>query len=298
MITIEYSSMCFNEDNYKEKIDEAQNFCSKEGFQFGIQIHNSITQPLYDRVIRYKDSIPLSAHSPVFSKHFLNLAMDDAALIRDTFNEAKKHLEFIGDKLFFFHGFFMANEQIVMDMNNYRKVIRKGVGEDLCYKGSFIMNPELFDTDIFNRYKETFSRNYKMLREENKDFIISLENDFVGIGSGLQRPREILELIENLYFDIGHFWTSSLLHKFDYYEAASEIIQKKNITGCHIQRSLIGKSVPLEKIYDTHSHIYLESEQDVQKIVRMLANKGIEKFTLEIIDGDLKDIETFIDYIS
>ncbi|HRU45383.1 MAG TPA: hypothetical protein P5322_12785, partial [Spirochaetota bacterium] len=255
-------------------------------------------QPLYNRVIRYKDSIPLSAHSPVFSKHFLNLAMDDAALIRDTFNEAKKHLEFIGDKLFFFHGFFMANEPIVMDMNNYRKVIRKGVGEDLCYKGSFIMNPELFDTDIFNRYKETFLRNYKMLKEENKDFIISLENDFVGIGSGLQRPREILELIENLYFDIGHFWTSSLLHKFDYYEAASEIIQKKNITGCHIQRSLIGKSVPLEKIYDTHSHIYLESEQDVQKIVRMLANKGIEKFTLEIIDGDLKDIETFIDYIS
>lgn len=298
MITIEYSSMCFNEDNYKEKIDEAQNFCSKEGFQFGIQIHNSITQPLYDCIIQYKDSIPLSAHSPVFSKHFLNLAMDDAPLIRDTFNEAKKYLKFIGDKLFFFHGFFMTNEPIVMDMNNYRKVIRKGVGEDFCYKGSFIMNPEFFDTDIFNSYKETFLRNYNLLKNENKDFIISLENDFVGIGSGLQRPREILEIIDDLYFDVGHFWTSSLLHKFDYNETASEIIQKKNITGCHIQRSLISKSVPLEKIYDTHSHLYIASEHDVRKTVKTLADKGTQKFTLEIIDGDLKDIETFIDYLS
>ncbi|MDO5577539.1 MAG: hypothetical protein Q4F84_10705, partial [Fibrobacter sp.] len=224
-MVIEYSSMCLNESNYREKISEAREFVGKEGFQFGIQLHNSIDKVLFDKLMEFRGEIPFSIHSPAFSPYFLNLAGLPWNDIEQLSNMCKQTLSEISSDIFFFHGFFMTNKPIVHNMKKYRKTIQDAIGSEYCLKGSFIMNPDIFNTDIFFRYKEQFIKNYDKLQTQYKNLTVALENDFVGIGSGLQRPQEIHELINNLWFDLGHLWSSSILHEFDFHEESYRLLE-------------------------------------------------------------------------
>lgn len=297
MIRIEYSTMCFNETSYRQKIEQARDFVRKQGFDFGIQIHNSIDEPLFNKVLEFKDEIPFSVHSPVFANHFLNLAASDFKIIQDTCDNCTRYLSQLNTDLFFFHGFFMTDRPIIHDMKNYRKTIRAGIGDQYCLKGSFIMDPGIFSTESFTRYRQSFQSNLSRVKEMYNNFTIALENDFPGIGSGLQRPEEIHDLIENLWFDLGHFWCSAMLHGFDFQEESMKILQQKNIVGYHLNHNLVKSSTPKEMIRDSHTHFYLESEMNLKPIVRKIfeINKGV--VVLEIVDGDLKDLEILFDWL-
>ncbi len=297
MIRIEYSSMCLNELNYRDKINQAQAFVQAQGFDFGIQIHNSIDKSLYDKLIEFKGAIPFSVHSPVFSRYFLNLASTDFSIIQECSDTCIRYLNDLNTDLFFFHGFFMTEKPIVHDMKNYRRTIREGIGDSYCLNGSFIMEPTFFNTDTFQKYKTIFQKNFTNFKQRYSDFTIALENDFPGIGSGLQRPAEINELIDNLWFDLGHFWTSSLLHEFDFHDEAFKLLETKNVVGVHLNHNLVTHSDPKEKIRDSHTHFYLPSTMNLKPIVRKIFEKNISPVVLEIVDGDLRDIETLLDWI-
>jgi hypothetical protein len=193
----------------------------------------------------------------------------------------------------------MTQTPIIQDMKNYRKTIRKGVGDKYCLNKSFVMDPTFFETDTFAHYKETFRTHFEKLKFDYKDkgLIIAQENDFVGIGSGLQRPQEIHELIDNLWFDLGHFWTSSVLFDFDFHEEAFKLIEEKNIVGVHLNHNLIKRNSPKELIRDSHEHFYRESQMNLAPIVRKLFEKNVGIITLEIVDGDLEDIKQLFKWI-
>jgi hypothetical protein len=298
MPVIEYSSMCLNEDNCLKKINDAKLLVKSAGFDFGVQLHNSIGRGLYDKIIGLKNEIKLSVHSPLFSKYFFNLANTNFDFLKTLCDDNIKHLKEVGTDIFFFHAFFMTEKQIVHDMKNYRKTLLEGIGDLSSLNGSFIMNPEFFKTEIFYRYKKTFMDNYDRLAALYPEFVLALENDFVGIGSGLQRPEEILDLIDNLWFDLGHFWCSSLVHEFDFYAQCEEVIEKKNIVGVHINHNFMTHDTPKEKIRDSHGHIYQRNEQELKPVLRKLLEKGNEIFTLEIVDGDIEDVKTLLDWLS
>jgi hypothetical protein len=290
--------MCFSLNDIDRKIDEAYNFLSREGLQFGIQLHNSIDKLMFDKILSYKNDIPLSVHSPVFSKYFVNLASGDNDLLFSQCDENIRYLDMADTKIFFFHGFFLTKEPIVHDMKNYRATMKKSFGETYSLNNSFIMNPDMYTTDLFEQYKESFIKNLALVKDRYKDYTITLENDFVGIGSALQRPYEILTLIDNLWFDLGHFWASSLLHGFNFYEASERIIDEKNIIGVHINHNHMKKTDKPEEIKDSHDHIYIKTEQNLKPLIKRLQKKGVNLFTLEIIDGNVKDIETLLDWLS
>jgi hypothetical protein len=295
---IEYSSMCFGQNDVDRKIDEAYDFLSREGLQFGIQLHNSIDKTLFDKILSYKKDIPLSVHSPVFSKYFLNLASDDTDLLFSLCDENIRYLDMAGTKIFFFHGFFLTKEPIIHDMKNYRATMKNIFGNTYSLNNSFIMSPDIFSTGLFEEYRKSFIKNLALIKERYKDYTITLENDFAGIGSGLQRPEEILTLVDNVWFDIGHLWTSALLHEFDFYEAADRITDEKNIVGIHINHNHMKKTDRREDIKDSHDHIYIKTEQHLKPLIQRLQKKGVTLFTLEILDGDIKDIETLLNWLS
>lgn len=297
MLRIEYSTMCFNEMNYREKIIQARDFVQKQGFEFGVQIHNSIDKNLFTRVMEFKDEINFSVHSPVFAKYFLNLATTDFETVQNTCNDCIQYLSLLKTTIFFFHGFFMTEKPIVHDMKNYRKTIRAGIGDDYCLKGSFIMDPRFFETNAFLRYKETFKVNLQKVKQIHKDLQVTLENDFPGIGSGLQRPSEIHELIDNLWFDLGHFWCSSRLHGFDFHEESLRLLDEKNILGYHLNHNLVKKTTNKEMIRDSHTHFYLESEMNLKPIVRRIFEKNDGIVVLEIVDGDIGDLKVLFDWV-
>lgn len=298
MPVIEFSSMCLNEENYLDKINKAKDLVRSNGFEFGVQIHNSIERSLYDKLLELKDDVKFSVHSPVFSEYFFNLANEDFEFYRPLFEKNASYLKEAGTDIFFFHGFFMTDRHINHDMKNYRATIREGIGDQSSLNGSFIMNPSFFDNDIFQYYKKNFVANRDKLMKMFPDLTVTFENDFVGIGSGMQRPREIIELIDNLWFDLGHFWCSSMLHGFDYYEKCDEIIGKKKILGVHINHNFTKKSTEKEKIRDSHAHLYEPSDQDLKPVLRKLLDKGNGIFTLEIVGGDVEDVKVLLDWLT
>jgi len=290
--------MCFNETNCYEKIDEAKKLVEKNGYEFGVQIHNSIDKGLFEKILTLKDQIRLSIHSPVFSKYFLNLATKSNELSLSICDEAMKYVDLIGSDIFFFHGFFMTDKPIIQDMKNYRKSMFDGIGNKFSLNNSFIMNPEYFETEEYSQYKNNFKNNLQMIKNRYSNKNIILENDFVGIGSGLQRPKEIIEIIDNLWFDLGHFWCASLLHKFDYYEMSDYLTENKKIFGVHINHNLMKHSDNPEDIKDSHAHLYEKSEQNLKPILRKLNDKKVNIFTLEILDGDIEDIKILLDWLT
>jgi len=290
--------MCLNEYNYKSKILEAKNFVERNGFEFGIQLHNSINKELFDKLFEFKNEIKFSIHSPIFSKYFINLASNDYDFYTEIIKNSIKYLDIFNTKILFFHGFFMTESPILHDMKNYRKTMSNSVDKKYCLNDSFIMNPAYFQTEEYINYKSTFIKNYNRLKNDFCNYIVTLENDFVGIGSGLQRWQEIIELIDNLWFDLGHFWCASLVHDFDFYEKSFEIIEKKNIVGVHINHNIMTKRDKKEEIKDSHSHLYERSSQNLKPIIRKLFEKEISIFTLEILDGDLEDIKILLDWLN
>ncbi len=298
MLRIEYSTMCFNQSDYREKIISARDFVRKQGFQFGIQIHNSIDKQLFEKVLEFKDELSISIHSPIFAKYFLNLASNDFQTIKESLNDCTRYLTDLGTDILFFHGFFMTDKPIPHDMKNYRRTIRAAIGDAYCLNNSFVMDPGIFNTEDFLRYKEIFRNNLSEVSAMYRDFTVALENDFPLIGGGLQRPCEIHELIDNLWFDLGHFWCASLVHEFDFQQESERILKEKNIVGYHLNHNLSGKNTPKDKINDSHTHFYLKSEMDLKPIVRSIFEKNSGIVVLEILNGDIHDLEVLFDWIN
>ncbi len=294
---IECSSMFFTVDNVKNKIGEIRNFIENQGFEFGIQLHNSIGHDLYNALQPYRHDIRFSVHSPVFAKYFVNLASPHYDLAHTIVLDCDQLTAYWGSDLIFFHGFFMADTPIAHDMKNYRRVMKQCIGTEYALNSSFIMNPAMFTTDQYFQFKSRFSDNFSRLKADFPHKIISLENDFPGMGSGLQRPEEIHGLIENLWFDLGHFWCSSLLHSFDFQEASFRIIDEKKLTGVHLNHNLCTHETPLERLGDSHTHFYHHSDMNLKPVIRKLIDKGVNSLTLEIIDGDIDDVRILIDWI-
>ncbi len=297
MIKIEYSTMCFSLTDYKDKIIEAKKYVESKGFKFGVQLHNSITAELYNKLLAFKNEINFTIHSPLFTRYMLNLAGKNFDIIHNEIKNTVKYLETFNTNIFFFHGFFMTDKPIENNMHNYKKMLTDSIPGEYRIGNSIVMNPKFLDTPKFQEYKNTFKINYKKLKSLYPELIVTIENDYPGIGSGFQRINDIKECIDNLWFDIGHLWCSSILHEFDFYKAADELISDMNIIGVHLNHNLTPQNAPKDQIYDSHTHLYAETEQNLKPVIKNLLKKRVEIFTLEIRDGDIEDVKILIDWL-
>ncbi len=294
---IEYSSICLNDDNYREKIKEARAAAEAAGFEFGIQIHNSIEAPFLRTLAGLRGEVEFSVHSPLLAKYFLNLTAGDMAGIRPSLDEAVSRLKEFGTDLFFFHGFFLTDRPIVHDLKNYRSAMREAIGAEFSLNGSFVMDPSFFNTERYSAMKDLFSKNLALTKTLYPGLTVAVENDFVGMGSGLQRPREIIELAHDLWFDTGHFWCASLVHKFDFYEETERVLDSVRVHGVHVNNNLMTRNDPPESMRDSHTHLYIKSEQKLKSLVRSIADRGIKRLTLEIVEGDIEDMNILLTWL-
>jgi hypothetical protein len=289
--------MFFTPENCHTKIREISGLLKDQGFDFGIQLHNSISIELHNALLPYRDEFKFTIHSPAFSKYFINLASGNFDFALSILKDCDTLTTEWKSDLIFFHGFFLAHSPIVHDMKNYRKVMRQSIGPEYALNNSFIMDPAIFTTDQFTEFKQYFVTNIERIKAYFPHKVISLENDFPGMGSGLQRPEEIHELIDNVWFDLGHFWCSSLLHGFDFHQESARLIDEKKIVGVHLNHNLCTSDTPLERLNDSHTHFYHYSTMNLPPIIRKLVDKGIDSLTIEIVDGDIEDVKMLVDWI-
>jgi hypothetical protein len=294
---VEYSSICLNEQNYREKIAEARALVEAAGFRFGVQIHNSISRSFLDKLLEYREELSLSVHSPVLAEFFLNLATTDRAAIERLLPGSLEVLKAARTNVFFFHGFFLTDKPIVHNMRDYRGVMINAVGPDFVCGNSYNQSPKALETTSYAARKFIFKENLEWLQNRLPDYVVALENDYTAIGNGLQRPQEILELVDNVWFDFGHFWVSALMHGFDFETAALDIIRRKNIVGVHLNHNFSIREHGHEGFRDSHGHFYDDSPMDLKPIVKALREKGCPRYCLEIVGGDARDVEIFLSWL-
>ncbi len=285
--------MCFNHHDIFEKIKRCKDFVESRGFEFGIQLHNSITRDLYNKIKGL--NVKYSIHAPVLSDYFMNLANNDFNTLLTEFQNTTHVMQSLQSNIALFHGFFMTQKPIKNDPANYGKVLRDAVDKKYRFRNTRVMDPKFLETEEFRIYQNTVKIHMKRLREIYPSYILCIENDFPGIGNGNQIPEHLIYLDCPIWLDTGHLWASAILNKFDFYNGLDAICKKCQVVGVHLNTNQTPYTWDLKYPYgDTHSHFSRDYDMDMDKTIGILKKNHITHFTLEIVGGDLDDINFFI----
>lgn len=291
---IELSTMCFRHGEILAKIKRCRDFIESQGFEFGIQLHNSITKDLYNEIKGLK--VPFTIHAPVFSDYVINLAHDDFQTAMEAFQNTAQIMNTLKSTVVLFHGFFMTSRPIKNDPDNYNKVLRDVIDNKYRLNDTRVMDPKFLETEEFKKYQRTVKTHMKQLRERYPSYTMCLENDFPGIGNGNQTPAHMAYLECPVWLDTGHLWTSAIVNKFDFYEGLESICKNGQVVGVHLNTNKTPHNWNYEyPDGDTHSHFSREYDMDMDKIICILKRNRITHYTIEIINGDIKDVKFFVE---
>ena len=292
-IRIELSTMCFYQGNTLAKIKPCRKLIESHGFEFGIQLHNSITKELYNEIKGL--GVKFSIHAPILSDYFMNLANNDFNTILTNFQNTAHIMKSLHSNIALFHGFFMTQKPIKNDPANYGKVLRDAIDNKYRLNDTRVMDPKFLETEEFRNYQNTVKKNTKRLRDQYPSYILCIENDFPGIGNGNQIPAHLIYLDCPIWIDVGHLWASAILNKFDFYRGLDTICRQCNVVGVHLNTNQTPLNWNFKSPYgDTHSHFSREYDMNMNKIISILKKNQINHFTIEVIDGDLEDVTFFI----
>ncbi len=291
---IELSTMCFYHGDVHEKIKRCRNLIESHGFEFGIQLHNSIAKDLYNKI---KDlDVPFTVHAPILSDYFINLANDNFDTALAAFQNTAHVMQSLQSNIALFHGFFMTQKPIKNDPANYNKVLHDAIDNKYLLKNTRVMDPKFLETEEFRKYQNTVKKNMKELRKRYPSYTLCMENDFPGIGNGNQAPAHLIYLDCPIWLDTGHLWASAILNTFDFYAGLEAICKQCQVIGVHLNTNRTPHDWNLEyPDGDTHSHFSNEYDIDMNKIIFILKKNRIRHFTIEVIDGDVDDINFFIE---
>lgn len=293
-IKIELSTMCLCDSNSLAKIKQCREFIESQGFDFGIQLHNSITRDLY-HIIQGLD-VKFTVHAPVFSQYFINLGNSDFRTVLENFQNTVHVMKTLCCTTTLFHGFFMTQKPIKNDPNNYGKVLRDAIDDKYRLDNTRVMDPRYLETEEFKNCQNTVKEHMKQLRALYPEYILCLENDFPGIGNGNQTSGHLMYLGCPIWLDTGHLWASSILHQFDYYQELDKVCKQCQVIGVHLNTNRTPLNWNLKcPDGDTHSHFSREYDMDMDRIIAILKKNQITHFTIEIEDGNLEDVAFFIE---
>ena len=138
-IKIELSTICFRQGNILEKIAQCRELIESHGFAFGVQLHNSVTRELYEKIKGL--DVGFTIHAPVFSDYFINLAHDDFDTVLSGFQNTAHIMKEIHSTIVLFHGFFMTHKPIKNDPANYGKVLRDAIDSKYRLGDTRVMDP-------------------------------------------------------------------------------------------------------------------------------------------------------------
>ncbi len=293
-ITIELSTMCFHRGDILAKIKECRNLVESHGYEFGIQLHNTVTRDLLSKIKGL--DIPFTIHAPIFSDYFINLANDDLPTVLASFQNTASIMHSLRSNIALFHGFFMTEKPVKNDPANYGKVLRDAVDKKYRLNDTRVMDPKFLETEEFRSYQKTVKKNMTLLRKSYPSFTLCMENDFPGIGNGNQTPEHLIYLDCPIWLDIGHLWASAILNKFDFHLGLDTICKRCHVIGVHLNTNRTPLNWDFKRPNgDTHSHFSIEYDMDMDRIIRILKKNQITHYTIEIVDGNMKDVAFLIE---
>lgn len=286
--------MCFYHGDFLAKVKQCRHVIESHGFEFGIQLHNSITHDFYNKIKGL--DVQFTIHAPVLSDYFINLANNDFQTILAAFQNTADIMQFLQSNVALFHGFFTTQKPIRNDPANYNKVLRDAIDNKYRLKNTRVMDPKFLETEEFLDCQNTVKEHMKQLRERYPSYTLCIENDFPGIGNGNQTPEHMISLGCPIWLDIGHLWASAILNKFDFYKGIDILCKECQVVGVHLNTNRTPLNWNLKyPDGDTHSHFSRAYDMDMDKIIGILKKNHITRFTIEVIDGDVDDVTFLIE---
>ena len=224
------------------------------------------------------------------------MANNDFETVLSAFQNTAHVMQSLKCNVALFHGFFMTLRPIKNDPNKYNKVFRDAIDKKYRLNTTRVMDPKFLVTEEFRNYQNTVKTNMKQLRERYSSYILCMENDFPGIGNGNQTPEHMIYLDCPIWLDTGHLWASAILNKFDFYQGLESVCKNCQVIGVHLNTNRTALNWNLKyPDGDTHSHFSKKYDMNMDKIISILKKNHINHFTIEIIDGDVEDINFLIE---
>ncbi len=262
--------------------------------------YQSNTQYLQD-IVSLKGKV-LSGHAPCPGGEYLpNLGSRDASVIQGSLNSIRKSADTVasfGGTILVLHAGYTLDSPVYTKYIKRKKVLEEYEKQSpyLWRKEGSICKPGYVKSEEYNNHMEVTLENLKEAADNCMDRGIKLtvENLNPRLTYLFQMPEDFVALtreIKNISIciDIGHLWISSLVHKFDYFDALNIIISTNRVVNAHIHDNA---SVSGSNHYYNDDHGSIGTGNvPIQKSVSILVKKSSANLIVEAVSEPIKNLE-------
>ena len=295
-IRVDYASAALHGPDALSKVDAAGIFCRQQGWQFGIQIHNSESRADIKRLARL--GAPLSWHGPLCSKYFMNLAGGESSHAEQSARKTARIMHKYDPSLVVFHGFLMTDYPVRAFNRKcgFEEAMSAGARPELHHDdGRLIL--DYCDTDEHLERLDRVRGRCRWLGENFPDIVWCIENDFPVYGGGLLLARHMLAVDSPLCLDTSHLWTTCVLFRQDFHAEVDQLAQAGRVRCVHLHASPLAPEEPGDW-QDGHQPLNTPNRMDLPRLVRRLHEAGMRHWVLEMPRASLVDLQTLAQWLA
>lgn len=291
---IEFASAAFKNDAGERLAAAAADACRENGFQFGVQIHNSASQLEIERLAGW--DIPLSFHAPILTDHLINLAASDADVALQCVEETRRWAERYEVDTAVFHGFFMTDVPVPSfgRGNGFYEALNAIRRPDISVEDTDVC-VDFFATEEFKIRLDRVRERLAIIRSARRPPRFLIENDCPVMTSGLSLPRYATSLGNPLCLDISHLWFAAKAYGLNFHKEIERTLDSGHVEMVHFHLSPYHQDTPLAEWSDGHKNLSTPNSMDPRRIVQACRHAGANRFVFEFNDATVKDVEIFAD---
>ena len=294
---VELGAACLLKDDYQAIVDSCQAFCDRQGWTFGIQIHNT-TSPSWRKTFVNLD-VPLSYHAPIGGKYFMNLANSDPQYAQDSVARTVENIDRPAGKRAVFHGFLMTDKPVLSfdSIKSYDECLSLACRDDLSRPGLKLCTDFLAGEEFAQRFSLVKQR-LTELHRQHPQIEWCIENDYPANCAGLLLAETIRALDHPLCLDVSHLWIAALLFERDFWQEVTDAADTGLIRCIHFHANTVAPDAKWQDYHDGHRPLARENFMDLPRVARILRDHHIDHWVIESPWAGLDDLHLLADWLT
>jgi len=296
-IHVEYSSAALWKADFAEKMEAAERFCAKQGWTFGVQVHNVSTAEQMEKLSAA--GAKLSFHAPTAGcEYYMNLGNADERFAMESFAKSAEDMRRYNGNLAVFHGFIMTDApiEIFNTTRSYDDCMIKAYRAELAREGT-TLNRDFFGTEEYAVRRERVKARLKRIHEKNEGILWCIENDYPAYSKGLLLAEQMLDMEAPVWLDVSHLWVSCLLFGKDFVEQVELLAASGRVACLHLHANPLRSDAMLKEYRDGHYGLGKENQMRLPEVCRILYRAGLKHWTIETGQASLADLQLLADWL-
>ncbi len=292
-LILEVSSGAFLGDVGTRRFTECQQAAEQYGFDFGIQLHNSMLAEDLPYLLDF--GVRVSAHAPLLSEHGFNLGAEDFSFSQRVFAQNVELFKKISVKEAVFHGFIMSDLPLPVFNRNvpYDKAMGELFRSEMSLDGTSRMCRDFTRTAEYQQRIERVKERLAWLRQHYPEITWYIENDFPAYGSANLFSENAAFLKHPICLDTGHLWATAFLFDRDFHTEVNNFLASCDVGMVHLHASKYTSAIPKLDWGDGHLPLNTPNTMELPQVVKKCREHGTKHFVLEISQVSADDIHAF-----